>query len=122
MVGDRQYEHKTVWAEDFDPFGETWPALHISVQTEIVRDGTGRMVARRGDRYWPSLVNIEVLAEHDSDCVKPWPSGLPPYLAQELGALLTQAADLAEALDKPDCDACGHWWPCEMCRTQAAEP
>ncbi len=106
--------------ETFEPFGPLNGYLNVCVSSEMPRDEHGKPVPLYGNRYWPSCIKLEYAEErglsgdtytvsHDLFPV----SGLTAELARELAAMLTRAADLADGIDKPCCDPCGHWAPCE---------
>jgi hypothetical protein len=88
-----------VWAEGIYPDA----VAEITVAAEVPRDEHGRRVHLRGNRYYPTMVEID------------WPDRmlLHPFMARELALKLMAAAGAAEAGDEPCEDACGHWWPCE---------
>jgi hypothetical protein len=75
----------------------------ISVSAEVPYDAKNFRVERRGNRYWPTLVNVESPADMT----------LHPETARELAQALLAAANAADAIDQADCAPCGHWWPCD---------
>lgn len=77
----------------------------ITVNAERPISSENYIVERRGNRYYPTFVDLDV-----SD---PALHFLFPDEARELARLLIAAADAADAIDKPDQDECGHWWPCD---------
>lgn len=81
--------------------------VSIEVQTEVPVSADGYPVVTRGNRYYPTLVNVEL----DSRSLT-----LHSNTARELAARLIEAADAADRCDLPDTDACGHWAPCDCGR------
>lgn len=76
--------------------------VSIAVYPEVPMRGDER-IARRGNRYFPTLVEVEAPSDFK----------MHPETARELGQKLIAAADAADAIDLPDCDPCGHWSPCD---------
>lgn len=91
------------------PIGDT--SVEISVRAEVPISAENYRVHRRGNRYWPTTVRVE-LDDADLD--------LLPQTARELAQRLVDAADAADAIDNPDTDTCGHWAPCD-CGGASAE-
>lgn len=77
--------------------------IQVTVKAEVPISADNYRVHRRGNRSWPTMVDV--------DCGEP--VSLWPEQARKLAALLIQAADAADAVDKPDTDVCGHWFPCD---------
>src|SRR5690606_35050536 len=91
------------------PIGDT--SVEIAVRAEVPMSAENYRVHRRGNRYWPTTVRVE-LDDADLD--------LLPQTARELAQRLVDAADAADAIDNPDTDTCGHWAPCD-CGGASAE-
>lgn len=116
--------------ETFEPYGPYNGWLDIHVSSELARNGRGTLVPMSGHRYWPTCIKltyyerrgIEGLTEIHEPSVDLFTAGLTAELARELAAKLIEAADRADALDKPCCDPCGHWAPCDCGSQMAAEP
>lgn len=79
-------------------------SVSISVDTEMPISAENYPVVTRGNRYYPTLIEIEV----SGDALT-----LHADTAREIAQRLIAAADAADACDLPDTDACGHWAPCE---------
>lgn len=78
--------------------------IEIGVSTEVPLNDAKQRVVRRGNRYYPTTIDVE--CSH-SDFT------LFPDTARELAKALLAAADACEAADMVDADVCGHWAPCE---------
>lgn len=72
----------------------------VSVRAEVPISEDNFRVHRRGNRYYPTLVDLNGTT-------------LTPENARELALLLLSASDAADTVDKADTDACGHWAPCD---------
>jgi hypothetical protein len=85
--------------------------VSIAVNAEVPISGDNYRVQRRGNRYYPTLVDLDVgkesLLMHGDT-------------ARRLGQALIAAADASDAVDQADCDPCGHWAPCD-CKQAEAE-
>jgi NTP pyrophosphatase (non-canonical NTP hydrolase) len=92
----------SVYSREMDLIGRRDFAVHV--ETEEPRNEAQERVVRRGNRYYPTTVTIDV---GDADV---W---MHPAEARELAAYLIEAADVADACDLPDGDKCGHWAPCD---------
>lgn len=86
-------------------------SVEVSVTTEEPRNDAGQRVVRRGNRWYPTMVDVEI-SHGDVDMF--------PAEARKLAAALIAAADVAEACDREDTDPCGHWSPCQ-CRERDAD-
>ena len=86
--------------------------IEASVRAEVPYDADNYRVHRHGNRYYPCSVDLAV-----SDPELRW---LFPEEARAIAAMLVRAADAADAIDKPDRVACGHWAPCD-CGDEAQE-
>lgn len=82
----------------------------LTVRPEVPYAENGMRVHRRGNRYFGTHV----------DAMFPTSAWLMPDDARRLALALLAAAEAADAIDNPDLDECGHWWPCD-CRTRATE-
>lgn len=74
----------------------------IEVEAEVPYSAENFKVHRRGNRYYPTLVECELPSRvivHAED-------------AREFARALMRAADAADAIDEPCEDDCGHWFPC----------
>lgn len=78
-------------------------SISISASVEVPVDEQNYPVVRRGNRWYPTLIEIEAPAS----------IMLHPDTARELGQRLIAAAEAADLADLPDTDTCGHWWPCD---------
>lgn len=76
--------------------------FEVSASAEVPRNEDGRRVVRRGNRYYPTLIEF----------AGPTHTTLHAYAARQLGEQLIAAADAADAIDGPCADLCGHWFPC----------
>lgn len=79
--------------------------VELSVRAEVPLREDGRRVVMRGNRYYPTWVTAHL----------PKRIQLHPEQARTLALKLMAAAEACDAVDLPDLDACGHWWPCD-CR------
>ena len=82
---------------------------HVEVRAEVPISRTYGRLPRKGNRYWPTMVRVDLGFVRDGE---PMTSTLLPDDARTFAAALISAAELADATDKPDSDACGHWAPC----------
>ena len=80
-------------------------SVYIAVRAEVPMEGDVRL-PRRGNRYFPTFVDLEAYGELLS---------FSPDDARDFARKLLAAADAADAIDTPDADVCGHWWPCGSC-------
>ena len=99
----RWWDTEVAWERvlTIGPWGEP---VEMSVDAEVPRREDGRRVVLRGNRYFPTTVDVLFPAEAkflSSDDVR------------LLAAALNEAADAADAIDAPCADLCGHWWPCD---------
>jgi hypothetical protein len=96
---DLEVVWQKVWAEGIYPDA----VAEITVSAEVPRGEDGRRRHLRGNRYYPTMIEIE------------WPDRmlLHPFMARELALRLMSAAAAAEAIDEPCEDVCGHWAPCD---------
>lgn len=78
-------------------------SAEFTVQAEVPVSKDNYKVHRRGNRYWPTSVDVdhEPLRFIDGD------------EAQQFAAALKRAADKAAEIDAADADVCGHWAPCD---------
>ena len=92
------------WSEErvFEEFVDcgVQRGISVHVDAEVPMSADNYRLVRRGNRYWPSLVNVGT-------------SWMHPGEARVLAAALIRAAEAADAIDQPDADVCGHWFPCE---------
>lgn len=95
---DSEVAWQGVWANSIFPDS----VVEMTVSAEVPRDENGRRVTMRGNRYYPTMVDVDL----------PDRLLMHPFMVREFAAKLIEAADAAEAIDKPCEDACGHWWPC----------
>lgn len=86
------------------PIGDA--AVEIAVRAEVPVRDDNYVVHRHGNRYWPTLIEVECAT-----------MTLHPATARELAQKLIDAADVADQIDQPDVDVCGHWAPC-ACRRE----
>lgn len=77
----------------------------IKVDVEIPVSEDNYVLHRRGNRYYPTTIDLDFSID--------WFHSLFPDEARELARLLNEAADAADAIDEPDADKCGHWYPCD---------
>lgn len=82
--------------------------IEIVVKPEVPISAENYRVVRRGNRYYPTTIDVEVFGRSF------W---MHTNTARELAQRLIQAADAADAIDLPDIDACGHWAPCDCGKT-----
>lgn len=81
----------------------------IDVSAEVPISEDNYRVVRRGNRYWPTTIDLTFANEDGREAKIGW---LWPKEARALAARLIEAADAADAIDKPDtCDECGVWLP-----------
>lgn len=85
-------------------------SVEIRVDPEVPVSEDNFRVVRRGNRYYPTLINVET----------PDSLTLHPDTARELAQRLIAAADAADAIDAQDCDPCGHWAPCDCGKSVVA--
>lgn len=85
----------------------------VSVAAEVPMDAENYRVHRRGNRYYPTTIDVEP---------ETWPSVMHPDQTRELAQALIDAAAICEAIDKPDADTCGHWFPCSCAVPSPQEP
>jgi hypothetical protein len=83
--------------------------LSVSVTAEVPVSSDNYIVEKRGNRYYPTFVDIGEAT---------W---VRPEEARELAALLIAAADAAETYDVPDVNEDGTWWHPEAEPTPAIE-
>lgn len=82
----------------------------VRVRPELPISADNYKLVRRGNRYYPTFVDLAIGGEDVS---------LNPDSARALGEALIAAANTADAIDKPDTDAgCGHWWPCDCAQNR----
>jgi hypothetical protein len=82
--------------------------FELSASAEVPRRADGRRVVMRGNRYWPTWIDLD----------GPVHAHLEPREARALAGALVAAADACDAVDGPCRDLCGHWWPCS-CTAEA---
>jgi hypothetical protein len=96
----RWWSSETVWTETVEmPSG--LKTLEISVVSEVPISNENYVVKRRGNRYYPTMVEIAGAGSFITEDVR------------RLAAALISCADRADAIDAEDADTCGHWWPCD---------
>lgn len=93
----RWWDSKTIFAEEWNAsvFDKT---LEVVVRAEVPISDDNYLVAKRGNRYYPTFVDIGEA------------SFVFPDEARELARLLIAAADACDAYDKPDTTDGGTWW------------
>jgi hypothetical protein len=108
----RWWTSRTLMQEScaFAVFDET---ADVTVNVEVPVSADNYLVRTKGNRYWPTSVQLAVSSEEMN-----W---LFPDEARKLAAMLNRAADLAEAFDAADADDCGHWAPCD-CTERGGRP
>lgn len=74
----------------------------IVVHAEVPISEDNYVVVRRGNRYYPTMVDVDFSAD--------WLHSLFPEEVRDLAAKLIAAADAADAIDKPDTNEDGTWW------------
>jgi hypothetical protein len=84
--------------------------VSIRVLSEIPMTQNGGVLPRKGNRYYPTMVELW-LGWHHTDG-SPETNTMLIEDARAIGRALLDAADKAEAVDRPDMDVCGHWAPC----------
>lgn len=96
------WETEIVWSKVWTDSIYPDSAVEMQVETEVPRDENGRRVHMRGNRYYPTMVDVEL------------PSKLlmHPFQARDLALKLMAAAQVCEDIDEPCSDKCGHWYPC----------
>jgi hypothetical protein len=102
-----QWKDKLVHSVKTD--GLVDPAL-IEVHGEQPVTKTGVELPSFGNRYYPTMVRLWIagrMRDNEPDDVT-----LLAEDARLIGHALLEAADIAEATDKLDSAACGHWVPC----------
>jgi hypothetical protein len=98
------WESERVFTEVFtDTITPVDGAIEVTVDTEVPRDENGRRVVMRGNRYYPTMVNVEGPA----DMLIHGPA------VAELADVLKRAAAKVREIDDPCSDLCGHWFPCD---------
>ena len=83
----------------------------VEVKAEVPIDSQNYRVQRLGNRYYPTLIDVHLGSAELS---------LHPDTAREIAKALIEAADMADKTDLPDTDACGHWAPCDHCKSATA--
>ena len=101
---------ETIFSAELDFASLSHESALIQVRPEVPMEGPERL-PRRGNRYFATDVDVTVSAEDFT---------LTPAEARQMGQELIKAADAADAIDKADTDACGHWWPCRACQAESA--
>lgn len=102
------------WSSETVYEGQWQSSVHqhqavVKVSAEVPISDENFKVHRRGNRYYPTSVDVDLSLD--------WLHALFPEEARELAALLIAAADKVDEIDNPDADECGHWFPCD-CRTR----
>jgi hypothetical protein len=94
---------ESIYSQDVRiPVGDE--SFEVSVSAEVPYDSANYRVQRRGNRYYPTLIDIEC----------PDFMTLHACTARDLARALLAAAEAAEKIDDSDTDPrCGHWAPCE---------
>lgn len=96
------WESENVWSAVFTGTIEN-EACEITVDAEVPRDENGRRVVMRGNRYFPTWVEVQA----------PPLMRLHPEDARRLALKLLAAAEVCDSIDDPCSDECGHWAPCD---------
>lgn len=97
----RWWDTVSVYEDEF----ETAVLRHnvsVSVCGERPISAENYIVEKRGNRYYPTTINI--------DASENWIHWLSPEEARKIAAMLTAAADAADAYDEPDVNEDGTWW------------
>jgi hypothetical protein len=106
----RWWTTETVYSSDWSSsvFRET---AEITVQAEVPVSEDNYVVHRRGNRYYPCSVDLNVSSKDLHF--------LFPEEARELARMLVEAADKCDEIDLPDCDEAGAWWFPDEAKTSA---
>lgn len=99
------WESEIVWSEVWDDSILPDSVLELEVSAEVPRRADGRRVVMRGNRYYPTWLDV-ILPNGDKLM-------LHPEQARGLALKLMAGALACEAVDEPCTDECGHWWPCD---------
>lgn len=81
--------------------------IRVLSETPLTADGV--VLPRRGNRYWPTMVQVWLGAYIDGEELT---ETMLAEDARALGKALIRASITAERTDAPDSDKCGHWAPC----------
>lgn len=95
------WESETAWSVVFTDTIIS-DAAEITVDAEVPRDENGRRVVMRGNRYYPTWVELQA----------PPRMLMHPDAARAFALKLLAAAEACDAVDDPCSDECGHWAPC----------
>ena len=79
--------------------------FEVQVDAEVPISEDNYKLVRRGNRYYPTLIDFYVDFRDKTT--------LFPEEARALAKVLANAADAADAIDLPCADSCGHWFPCD---------
>jgi hypothetical protein len=100
------------WASE-NVFSEVWQAsvyedvAEITVQAEVPISEDNYRVVMRGNRYYPTAVDVQFTNRDDDSHELRW---LFPEEARELARLLVAAADKCDEIDQPCVREDGTWW------------
>lgn len=104
------WESETVFNEVFTDTITPDRAVEITVSREVPRNKAGRECVMRGNRYFPTMVDVEgELGMLHGDAL------------ERFAELLQRAAAKVREIDDPCSDLCGHWWPCQCVHDAVAQ-
>lgn len=93
------WESEVVWQKVWNDSIHPDSVVEITVSAEVPRNGDGRRTVMRGNRYYPTMVEVDL----------PERLLMHPFQAREFALKLMAAAGAADAIDEPCCGPCGHW-------------
>lgn len=105
------------WWELAEVFSEVWQASvyqivgEVHVRAEVPISEENYVLERLGNRYYPTLIDLELTAEMGDLARRVVSVGdVFPDEAREFARILVAAADAADRIDLPDsCSECGLW-------------
>lgn len=97
------WESEVVWQNVWNDSIYPDSVVEMTVSAEVPRNDGGRRVQMIGNRYYPTMVEVDL----------PDRLLMHPDMARSLALKLMAAAVACEEIDAPCCDPCGHWSPCD---------